>query len=73
MHRTQIYFDDALMADIKQTAKAMGVSVSAYIISVLAKDIEAQKQQRVTDFSEFAGMWAVYDITLNDIRKNAWR
>ncbi len=71
MHRTQIYFDESFYEEIKQAAARMNISVSAYIRTVLKKNIELEKNGDV-DFSDFAGMWQDSDVTLEEIRKKAW-
>lgn len=58
MQRTQIYFEENMLEELKLKASLMGISLCAYI--------------RI-DFSEFAGMWKDSDVTLEKIRKEAWR
>jgi len=74
MHRTQIYFEDAMFEELKSRAKSMGISLSAYIRNVLKDDLEKQKKEpEKLDFSEFAGMWSDSEITLDSIREKAWK
>jgi len=74
MHRTQLYFEEALFSDIKRTAAEMNLTVSAYIRDVLRKDMEARKSQRQPpDFSEFSGLWKDRDVTQESLRRKAWK
>jgi len=76
MHRTQIYFEQELFADIKQVAAQEGVSLSAYIRKVLRENIDeldAHKSENKIDVSIVAGMWQDSDITQQSIRSDAWR
>ena len=74
MHRTQIYFEEDFFELLKERARGMGVSVSAYIREVLKKDLQQQMDKRGRkDFSEFAGMWRDREIDLEDIRERAWK
>ena len=74
MHRTQLYFDEALYKEIKQTASSMGITMSAYIRNVLKKELNAQKENsQPINFSEFAGMWKGKEITQKDLRNKAWK
>ncbi|WP_147636148.1 hypothetical protein [Bathymodiolus platifrons methanotrophic gill symbiont] len=52
MHRTQIYFEELLFADVKRQANNLGLSLSAYIRKTLEKDLEERKKNPQTlDFS----------------------
>ena len=74
MQRTQIYFEENMLEALKKKASRSGISLSAYIRSVLRKDLENQDKEPVKpDFSKFAGMWKSRDITLKDIREKAWK
>ena len=74
MHRTQLYFDETLFNQIKQTANSMNMTVSAYIREVLRKELEAQQQKsQPVDFSEFSGMWENQNITQESLRNKAWK
>jgi hypothetical protein len=74
MQRTQIYFEEVMLEELKQKARNLGISLSAYIRDVLKEDLENKKQRpKKLDFSEFAGMWQDRDISLEDIRKSAWK
>ncbi len=72
MHRTQIYFEEELFEAIKREANSLGISISAYIRSVLKKDLEQRKKTK-PDFSEFAGIWRDREITQKSIREIAWK
>jgi uncharacterized protein (UPF0305 family) len=74
MHRTQIYFDEALFEAIKKEANAVGISLSAYIREVLKKDLQHKKEKnKKTDFSSFAGMWNDRELTQESLREKAWK
>ena len=74
MHRTQIYFEEALFEAIKQKASALNLSVSAYIRDTLKRDLDEGKQPLgSTDLSEFAGMWEGRDIDQAALREKAWK
>jgi len=74
MHRTQLYFEEELFADIKKTASGMNLTVSAYIRDVLRKELETrQKKSQSPDFSAFSGMWKDSDISQESLRKKAWK
>jgi hypothetical protein len=74
MHRTQLYFDEILFNQIKQTASSMNMTVSAYIREVMRKELEAQQQKtQPVDFSEFSGMWENQNITQESLRNKAWK
>lgn len=73
MQRTQIYFDEDMLDELKQKAALLGISVSAYIRSVLKRELKKDKKEHKYDFSEFSGMWEDRDINLHEIRKKAWK
>jgi len=74
MQRTQIYFEEVMLEELKQKAKSLGISLSAYIRDVLKSDLEEKKHSpKKLDFSEFAGMWKDHDVSLETIRKSAWK
>ena len=74
MHRTQIYFEEALFEELKSQANALGVSLSAYIRDTLKKDLQKKKNEPQThDFSQFSGMWEGRDTTQDSLREQAWR
>ncbi|HFD11312.1 MAG TPA: hypothetical protein ENJ32_02410 [Crenotrichaceae bacterium] len=74
MHRTQIYFDEPLFEAVRQRAARHNLSISAYIRTVLQKELEAEKDQAMpVDFSDFAGLWEDYDISQDSIRSKAWK
>lgn len=74
MHRTQIYFDEALFEELKRQANILGISLSAYIRDTLKKDLQEKKNKpHSTDFSEFAGMWKGRDTTQASLREEAWK
>ncbi len=73
MHRTQLYLDEELYNEVKQTAKRMNITVSTYIRNVLCKELDAQKQWlEPPDFSEFQEMWKDDDISQESLRSRAW-
>ncbi len=39
MRRTQIYFEEDMLLELKQKANSMGISLSAYIRNVLQKNL----------------------------------
>ena len=74
MHRTQIYFDETMFEEIKEKSNKLGLSVSAYIREVLAKDLAIEsKIAKDINFSEFVGIWKDNDIDQNTLRKKAWK
>ena len=74
MQRTQIYFEEVMLEELRQKAKSLGISLSAYIRDVLKDDLKKKKHSpKKLNFSEFAGMWKDHDISLKTIRKNAWK
>ena len=74
MHRTQIYFEENLLQEIKEQAKQLNISMSAYIRKTLKKDLHEKKNKpNVSNFAEFAGMWEDRDITQESLRKAAWK
>jgi len=74
MHRTQIYFEEQFFKSIKKKAKSLNISVSSYIRDTIKKDLEAQKKnQQPINLSEFSGIWKDYDVSLDSIRKQAWK
>ncbi len=74
MHRTQIYFEEALFEEIKAQANALSISLSAYIRETLKKDLQNRKQKpQPNDFSQFAGMWQDREITQESLREQAWK
>ncbi len=74
MHRTQIYFEEEVFEEIKKTARTMNVSVSSFIRTTIAKEIDAKKQlDQVLDLSEFAGLWEDSEIDQKTLREKAWK
>ena len=74
MHRTQIYFDEALFEALKKRANALGVSLSAYIREVLERDLEQRNSRpEKPDFTSFAGMWEDREIDQESLRDKAWK
>ena len=54
MHRTQLYFDETLFNQIKQTANSMNMTVSAYIREVLKKSWKhSNKNHSQSTFQSF--------------------
>jgi hypothetical protein len=50
MQRTQIYFEQNTLQDLKFIAKELNVSVSEFIRSVMKKEIKKQKKNNINDF-----------------------
>lgn len=74
MHRTQIYFEDDLICDIKKAAQQTNLSMSAYIRNVLKKELAQQKTAQVkVDFSAFLGIWQDRDVDQEQLRAKAWK
>jgi len=74
MHRTQIYFDEALFEELRRQASALGLSLSAYIRDTLKKDLQERKKQPAKpDLESFAGMWKDRNITQESLREKAWK
>ncbi len=74
MHRTQIYFEEAMFARLKQRANRLGVSVSAYIRDTLNRELEESQLDLPPDLSEFVGIWRERDdVDLQTLRKKAWK
>jgi hypothetical protein len=74
MQRTQIYFEEVMLEELKQKAKSLNLSLSAYIRDVLKNDLEQDnRSNKKLDLSEFAGMWKDRKISLEDIRESAWK
>lgn len=74
MHRTQIYFEETFFDAIKLQAKSLGLSLSAYIRTVLQEDLKSRKSQaQDLDFSPFSGLWKDRAISQDSIRKKAWK
>ena len=73
MQRTQIYFEESMLEELKQKANSLGISLSAYIRDSLRKNMNDEEQEpKKLDLSEFAGIWKDKEITLESIRKVAW-
>ena len=73
MHRTQIYFEESMLQELKKQANMLGITLSAYIRQVLEINLLKEKQGETRlDFSEFAGMWEDRKISKSSIRKDAW-
>ena len=74
MHRTQIYFEEALFEELKRQANVLGISMSAYIRDVLKKDLDNKKREPTKlDLSHFSGMWEDRDVTQESLRNEAWK
>ena len=74
MHSTQIYFEDQLFEYVKQKAKSKNISVAMYIQETVKKDLESKtSSQPSIDLSKFSGLWKDYDISIESIRKEAWK
>ena len=74
MHRTQIYFEEALFEELKQQANKLGMSLSAYIRETLKKNLEENRQKPSSvDLSNFSGIWKDRNITQESLREEAWK
>lgn len=74
MHRTQIYFEEAMFEELKRQSNLLNISLSAYIRELVKKDLEIkEKQDLPIDFSNFSGMWEDRDITQKSLREKAWK
>ena len=73
MHRTQLYFDEALFDQVKRRARGMGLSVSAYIREAVKNQLaHEQAVAAPLDLSAYSGMWKGRDITQRSLREQAW-
>jgi len=74
MHRTQIYFEDNLISEIKKAAQQTNLSMSAYIRNVLKKELaNKQSAEQQIDLSAFTGIWQDRDIDQKQLRAKAWK
>ncbi len=74
MHRTQIYFDEDILAEIKKASRQENLSMSAYIRKVLKQELINTREKKLpVDFSNYSGLWQDYDINQKDIRSKAWK
>ncbi|HIP59839.1 MAG TPA: ribbon-helix-helix protein, CopG family [Campylobacterales bacterium] len=74
MQRTQIYFEETMLEELKQKANSLGISLSAHIRDSLKKNLNDEEEEpKQLNFSEFSGMWKDKDITQESIRKDAWK
>ncbi len=74
MHRTQIYFEEALFEELKRQANMLGLSLSAYIRETLKRDLDNKKKKPSSlDLSGFSGMWENREITQESLREKAWK
>ena len=74
MHRTQIYFEDDLISEIKKAAQQTNLSMSAYIRNVLKKELaNKQTSEQQVDLSAFTGLWQDRDIDQEQLRAKAWK
>ena len=48
MQRTQIYFEETMLGQLKQRANRLGISVSAYIRETLQKELNEQEPENET-------------------------
>ena len=72
MQRTQIYFEEHMLEELKQKANSLGISLSTYIRNSLQKNMNDEEQTpKKLNLSEFSGMWKDEDITQESIRKAA--
>ena len=74
MHRTQIYFEDDLISEIKKAAQQTNLSMSAYIRNVLKKELaNKQSAEQQIDLSAFTSIWQDRDIDQKQLRAKAWK
>lgn len=74
MHRTQIYFEDDLICEIKKAAQKTNLSMSAYIRNVLKKELASkQVTEEPLDLSAFTGLWQDRDIDQKQLRAKSWK
>ena len=74
MHRTQIYFEDDLISEIKKAAQQTNLSMSAYIRKVMKKELASkQAAEKPVDLSAFTGLWQDRDIDQEQLRAKAWK
>lgn len=52
MQRTQIYFEETTLYDLKKIAKDANISVSEFIRRVIKKEIKKQKKSDLNSFLE---------------------
>ena len=50
MQRTQIYFEQDTLQDLKEIASNLNISVSEFIRSVMKKEIKKKKENNLNDF-----------------------
>jgi len=50
MQRTQIYFEQDTLQELKEIAKGLNISVSEFIRRVIKVEIKKNRQQDLTDF-----------------------
>ena len=72
MHKAQVNFDDDLFECFKAIAKSSNTSISAYVCSVMEKEIK-KKQQNHDDLFQYSGLWQDCDIDPNTLRKKVWK
>lgn len=74
MHRTQIYFEEDLICEIKKAAQQTNESMSSYIRKVLKKELASRvATQEHVDLSAFKGLWEDRDIDQKQLRTKAWK
>jgi len=57
MQRTQIYFEEHMLEELKQKANSLGISLSTYIRNSLQKNMNDEEQTpKKLNLSEFSGM-----------------
>ena len=50
MQRTQIYFEQDTLQDLKEISRNLNISVSEFIRSVMKKEIKKKKENNLNDF-----------------------
>ena len=76
MQRTQIYFEQDTLQDLKEIANNLNISVSEFIRSVMKKEIKKKKENNLNDFlAKMSPIESFKDVNateyVNDIRSSS--
>jgi len=76
MQRTQIYFEQDTLQDLKEIASNLNISVSEFIRSVMKKEIKKKKENNLNDFlAKMSPIESFKDVNateyVNDIRSSS--
>ena len=76
MQRTQIYFEQDTLQDLKEIASNLNISVSEFIRSVMKKEIKKKKENNLNDFlASMSPIESFKDVDateyVNDIRSSS--